>query len=151
MKFYEYLSDDSEGRRTLQFNSLHSVITFTKEKWNIRTSIHCFQEHKLQCVCNYAVRCWDCIGSVIDEYMSVAYWWANTDWGKLKPFPAVTLSITNPTSTAVRWNTGLRGERLATNCLSHGTARGERLATNCLSHGTARYFCCMTTLYHVFH
>jgi hypothetical protein len=41
-------------------------------------------------------------------------------WGKA--CPSATLSTTNPTWTDLGLNPGLRGERLATNRLSHGTA-----------------------------
>jgi hypothetical protein len=39
-----------------------------------------------------------------------------------KPCPSATLSTTNPTWTDLGSNPGLRGERPATNLLSHGTA-----------------------------
>jgi hypothetical protein len=39
-----------------------------------------------------------------------------------KTCPSATLSTTNPTLADPGSNTGLRGGRLATNCLSHGTA-----------------------------
>jgi hypothetical protein len=39
-----------------------------------------------------------------------------------KACPSATLSTTNPTWTDLRSNPGLRGERPATNCLSHGMA-----------------------------
>jgi hypothetical protein len=39
--------------------------------------------------------------------------------------PSATLSTTNPTWTDPGWNPGLRGERPATNRLSHGTAKLE--------------------------
>jgi hypothetical protein len=39
-----------------------------------------------------------------------------------KTCPSATLSTTNPTSNDPESNPGLCGERLATNCLSHGTA-----------------------------
>jgi hypothetical protein len=39
-----------------------------------------------------------------------------------KSCPSATLSTTNPTWTDLGSNPGLRGERSATNCLSHGTA-----------------------------
>jgi hypothetical protein len=41
---------------------------------------------------------------------------------------SATLSTTNPTWTDTGSNSGLRGERPATNRLSHGTAQGGRLA-----------------------
>jgi hypothetical protein len=37
-------------------------------------------------------------------------------------YPSATLSTKNPTWTDPGWNPGLRGERPATNRLSHGTA-----------------------------
>jgi hypothetical protein len=42
-----------------------------------------------------------------------------------KTCPSTTLSTTNPTWTDPGSNPGLRGERPATYCLSHGTARQE--------------------------
>jgi hypothetical protein len=42
------------------------------------------------------------------------------NWGK--PSPSATLSTTNPTWTDPGSSPGLRGERPATNRLSHGTA-----------------------------
>jgi hypothetical protein len=44
-----------------------------------------------------------------------------------KNCPSATLSATNPTWIDPGANPGLRGERPATNDLSHGTARAERL------------------------
>jgi hypothetical protein len=67
-----------------------------------------------------------------------------------KACPSATVSTTNATWTDPGSNTGLRGERPATNRLSHATTnptwtdpgsntglRGGRPATNRLSHGTA--------------
>jgi hypothetical protein len=57
-----------------------------------------------------------------------------------KPCPSATLSITNPTSIDPGANTGLSGERPATNDVSHGTALQECLLThdsNLLSHSDA--------------
>jgi hypothetical protein len=39
-----------------------------------------------------------------------------------KTSPSASLSTTNPTGAVIGWNSGLRGERPATNRLSHGTA-----------------------------
>jgi hypothetical protein len=44
-----------------------------------------------------------------------------------KTCPSATLSTTHPTWTDLGSNAGLRGERLATNRLSHGTACIEHL------------------------
>jgi hypothetical protein len=49
-----------------------------------------------------------------------------------KTCPSVTLSTTNPTWTDPGSNPGLRGERPATNRISHGTA----IASNILSAGS---------------
>jgi hypothetical protein len=42
-------------------------------------------------------------------------------------FPSTTLSTTNPTWTALGTNLGPRSEKLATNCLSYGTASKQRM------------------------
>jgi hypothetical protein len=55
-------------------------------------------------------------------------WWNDIDRGnrrtRRKTFPSATLSTTNPTWIDPGANTGLRGERRATNDLNHGTALG---------------------------
>jgi hypothetical protein len=55
--------------------------------------------------------------------------WNDTDREKRrtlrKTCPSATLSTTNPTFIEQGANSGLRGERPATNRLSHGTARGS--------------------------
>jgi hypothetical protein len=59
-------------------------------------------------------------------FLVMEHRWNETDRGKPKysgkTCPSVTLSTTNPTWTDPGSNPGLRGERPATNRLSHGTA-----------------------------
>jgi hypothetical protein len=50
-----------------------------------------------------------------------------TEKNQGKTCPSATLSTTNPTWTDPGLNPGLRGERLATNRLSHGTANTPKL------------------------
>jgi hypothetical protein len=50
------------------------------------------------------------------------YWQEKTEELREKPCPSATLSTTNLTWTDPGTNSDLRGERLATNLLSHGTA-----------------------------
>jgi Tfp pilus assembly protein PilF len=63
-------------------------------------------------------------GAGIDEYGAMVEWWLgggkpkNSD----KNLPSATLSTTYPAQTDLGVNTGLCGERQATNHLSHGTA-----------------------------
>jgi hypothetical protein len=51
-----------------------------------------------------------------------------------KIYPSATFSTTNPTWTEPGSNPCLRGERPATNSLSHGTAQVNTLLTSLLSH-----------------
>ena len=55
-----------------------------------------------------------------------------------KTCPSATLSTTNPTWTDRGSNPGLRGERPATNRLSHGTAY-TRISTMCMSYYTRNH------------
>jgi hypothetical protein len=58
--------------------------------------------------------------------MNMEQWWNDTFAGETKVLrenlPSANLSTTNPTWIDPGTNPGLRGERPATNCLSHGTA-----------------------------
>jgi hypothetical protein len=60
----------------------------------------------------------------MNEYgVPVEWYWQGTNKRvRRKPLPIVTLPTTSPTWTSLSMNTGLRGEKPATNCLSHGTA-----------------------------
>jgi hypothetical protein len=58
--------------------------------------------------------------------MSMEHWWKHTvaktpKYLEKKTFPTATLSTTNLTWTGLGSNPGVRGERAATNILSHGT------------------------------
>jgi hypothetical protein len=75
---------------------------------------------------------------------------------RVKTCPSATLSTTNPTSTDPGSNPGLRGERLATNRLNHGTAtscsyqtdkwakpgnlKGSKVLSEIGEHWTEKYF-----------
>jgi hypothetical protein len=63
---------------------------------------------------------------VVDVWMSMEHWWNDTYKGNrsagIKTCPSAILSVTNLTWTGQGSNPGLRGERLATNRLSHVTA-----------------------------
>ena len=50
------------------------------------------------------------------------YWWNDTDRVKCSAGTTATLFATNSTWNGLGSNPGLRGERPATDCLSHGTA-----------------------------
>jgi hypothetical protein len=67
---------------------------------------------------------WCLIFQVIYEYGE--QWWNDTDRGKWRTrrrtCPSATFSTLNPTWTDPGMNSGLCGERPATNCLSHGMA-----------------------------
>jgi hypothetical protein len=67
--------------------------------------------------------------------------WNETDWGKRstrgRTCPSATLSTINPTWIDPGSNPCLRGDRPATNRLSHGTA-------SLLSYGSLKYQACMS-------
>jgi hypothetical protein len=74
---------------------------------------------------NNAVNCYDYIALEIEELKGMEDWWNDTDRGKLKysvkKLSQCTLPTTNPTWTGLGLNPGLRGDRLAANCLGHDT------------------------------
>jgi hypothetical protein len=58
---------------------------------------------------------------------SIKFWWNDSDKGKLKCLEKNLLqchfSTTNPTQNETGLNLEFQGERLVTNCMSHGMAR----------------------------
>jgi hypothetical protein len=67
-----------------------------------------------------------------------------------KTCPNGTLSTTNPTWTDPGWNPGLRGERPATNRLSHGTAFFLKLTKSILQNIPCATFAIYGTKFIVF-
>jgi hypothetical protein len=71
---------------------------------------------------------------VIDEYGAMVFDISAGETEVLgENLPSATLSTINPTWIVPGANPGLRGERLATNRLSHGTALGYLLISNNIS------------------
>jgi hypothetical protein len=67
-------------------------------------------------------------GAVIDEYGAMVEWYFAGETEVLgENLPSATLSTTNPTWIDPGANPGLRGERSATNRLSHGTTKQSYL------------------------